>query len=147
MEKVVAGQQGEVTVWGSLGSRSSVFLDIDNDGDLDVITSEFNDVPLVLESDLAQRHTINYVKVRLTGKSSNRNGVGALLTIHAGEKNLLRLYDGKVGYLAQGIPKMYVGLGDVTQVDSIDIVWPSGNRQTLNGPWATGETIVLAEDD
>ena len=147
MEKVVAGQQGEVTVWGSLGSRSSVFLDIDNDGDLDVITSEFNDVPLVLESNLAQRHTINYVKVRLTGKSSNRNGVGALLTIHAGEKKLLRLYDGKVGYLAQGIPKMYVGLGDVTQVDSIDIVWPSGNRQTLNGPWATGETIVLAEDD
>lgn len=147
MEKVVTGHQGEVTVWGSLGSRSSVFLDIDDDGDLDVITSEFNDVPLVLESNLAQRHTINYVKVRLTGKSSNRNGVGALLTIHAGEKNLLRLYDGKVGYLAQGIPKMYVGLGEVTQVESIDVVWPSGSSQTFNGPWATGETITLVEDD
>ncbi|MDG2130063.1 MAG: CRTAC1 family protein [Fuerstiella sp.] len=147
MEKVVTGHQGEVTVWGSLGSRSSVFLDIDDDGDLDVITSEFNDVPLVLESNLAQRHTINYVKVRLTGKSCNRNGVGALLTIHAGEKKLLRLYDGKVGYLAQGIPKMYVGLGDVTQVESIDIVWPSGSSQTFNGPWATGETITLVEDD
>ncbi len=147
MEKVVAGRKGEVTVWGALGSRSSVFLDIDNDGDLDVITNEFNDVPLVLESDLAQRHTINYVKIRLTGKSSNRNGVGALLTIHAAERKLLRLYDGKVGYLSQGIPQMYVGLGDVTQVDSIDIVWPSGSRQTVNGPWASGETIILVEDE
>ncbi|HIE96086.1 MAG TPA: CRTAC1 family protein [Fuerstia sp.] len=147
MEKVVAGRKGEVTVWGALGSRSSVLLDIDNDGDLDVITNEFNDVPLVLESDLAQRHTINYVKIKLTGKSSNRNGVGALLTIHAAEIKLLRLYDGKVGYLSQGIPNMYVGLGDVTQVDSIDIVWPSGSQQTVNGPWASGKTIVLIEDE
>ena len=44
---------GEVTVWGALGSRASVIFDFDNDGDLDIVTNDFNSAPMVLESNLA----------------------------------------------------------------------------------------------
>lgn len=147
MDRIVAGRTGEITVWGSLGSRASVLFDFDGDGDLDIITSEFNDVPLVLENDLAQRGEVHYVQILLAGKQSNRNGIGALLTIHAGERTLLRPYDGKVGYLSQGIPQLYVGMGNATQVDSIDVTWPSGATQTFDGPWNSGQTIQLTEQE
>lgn len=145
MKKVTAGKAGEITVWGALGSRASVFLDIDNDGDLDIVTNEFNDMPLVLESDLAQRHDVNFVKVRLTGTRSNRAGVGARLTVSTTAGKKLCLYDGKVGYLSQGIPELYVGLGSSKEVLAISVTWPNGAAETIDGPWASGSIIELTE--
>ena len=147
MKKVTAGRKGEITVWGALGSRASVLFDIDNDGDLDIVTNEFNDVPMVLESDLAQRHDINFVKVILTGTISNRNAVGSQVTVSTAAGDKLCLYDGKVGYLSQGIPELYVGLGTATEVQSISVLWPSGELELFNGPWDSGSTIALTESN
>ena len=51
------GQTGPIEVWGAVGSRSSVIFDLDNDGDLDIVTNEFNGEPMVLTSYLAQTIT------------------------------------------------------------------------------------------
>lgn len=145
MKKVIGDRTGEITVWGALGSRASVLFDMDNDGDLDIITNEFNDVPLVLQSDLAQRHTIHFVKIRLTGSTSNRDALGSLVTVVTAKGRKLRSYDGKVGYLSQGLPEMYVGLGNETEVKSITVRWASGEKQEFAGPWESGSTIELQE--
>ncbi|MEE8146385.1 MAG: FG-GAP-like repeat-containing protein, partial [Longimicrobiales bacterium] len=54
------GFSGRVVVWGAVGSRSSVIFDLDDDGDLDIVTLEFGDAPMVLISDLAQRKPVRY---------------------------------------------------------------------------------------
>lgn len=158
LEKVVDGREGKITVWGALGSRASAIFDFDNDGDLDIVTGEFNDRPMMLQSNLAQNHKINFVKIKLEGnanaakgdettgaKVSNRDAIGALLTIRSGNQERLKFNDGKTGYLAQGLPEIYCGLGDSTTVDSITVKWPDGEEATYEGPWESGSQIQLKQ--
>ena len=56
---------------GRLGSRSSALFDLDGDGDLDIVTNEFNAAPQVLASDLAQKRKIHFLQVLLNGTVSN----------------------------------------------------------------------------
>src|SRR5207244_9424049 len=66
---------GHLTMMAARASRSAVALDLDGDGDLDLVTNEFNARPQVLVSDLAERHHINFLKIRLRGTRSNREGL------------------------------------------------------------------------
>ena len=56
-----------VIIWGARGSRSSAIFDLDGDGDLDIVTNEFNTAPMVLISDLTEKRAIHYLKVKLVG--------------------------------------------------------------------------------
>ena len=98
-------------VYGALGTRSSALFDVEGDGDLDIVTNEFNGVPLVLLSDLSQRRTVRYVEVVLVGKSSNRDGLGAVVAVEAGDQVSTQVQDGHSGYLSQSVYGLYFGLG------------------------------------
>jgi len=136
---------GRVNVTGTLASRSAVTLDLDGDGDVDIVTNEFNARPQVLTSDLAQRHHVNYLKIRLRGTRSNREGLGAQVTVVLPDgRRLLEVLDGKSGYLSQSDLPLYFGLGEADTVPELDIRWPSGEHQTLPGPKA-GQTIDVVE--
>ncbi len=136
---------GRVNVTGTLASRSAVTLDLDGDGDVDIVTNEFNARPQVLMSDLAQRRRINYLEIRLRGTRSNREGLGARVTVVLPDgRRLLKVLDGKSGYLSQSDLPLYFGLGEADTVPELDIRWPSGERQTLPGPKA-GQTIDVVE--
>jgi hypothetical protein len=125
------GESGCVTMMGALGSRSSVIFDLDGDGDLDIVTNEFNDGPMVLVSDLSEVKKVSALEVELQGESSNRSGIGATITVEAGGRRYVKVNDGKSGYLSQSDQPVYFGLGDATRVDSVEVVWPSGVRQTV----------------
>jgi hypothetical protein len=128
-----AGRQGQVSVQGTAGSRGSVVLDLDADGDLDVVTGEFNAAPQVLISDLSEQTTVRFLEVALRGTESNRDGLGATVVVHAGGRSLLRYHNGKSGYLAQSSLPLYFGLGGATAVDRVEVRWPSGRTQTVAG--------------
>ena len=136
--KLCAGAENrQVQAWGALGSRSSVIFDIDHDGDLDIVTNEFNDVPQVLASGLAQSgRALNWLKVRLIGTKSNRAGLGARVTVVAGGKSQMQVLDGKSGYLSQSLAPLYFGLGEAAEVAEVRVQWPSGAAQTVAAPGA-----------
>jgi enediyne biosynthesis protein E4 len=134
------GHSGKFTVLSSLASRASAIFDLDGDGDLDIVTNEFNNRPQVLLSDLAQRHKISYLKIKLVGTKSNREGLGGRVVVSAGNLKVTKVMDGKSGYLSQSDLPLYFGLGDAKKVDSIEVLWPSGTHQTV--PSANLNTAV-----
>jgi hypothetical protein len=144
-QKGCTGRTGKVTVMGSLGTRSSVMLDIDGDGDLDIVTNEFNAAPQVLVSNLAERKPVHWVGVALVGTVSNRNGLGAAVRVTAGGRVLAEWHDGKSGYLSQSQMPLYFGLGEATTVDRIEIDWPSGRQQVVTDGLRANTTIRVTE--
>jgi enediyne biosynthesis protein E4 len=117
---------------GSLSSRSAAIIDLDNDGDLDIVSNEMNDRPLLLLSDLSDNKKIHFLKIRLVGSGSNRDALGATVKVKAGSLNLLRYNDGKSGYLAQSLSPLYFGLADVDGATSIEVIWPNGKNQRIS---------------
>jgi len=126
-----AGKSGRGSVAGSLTSRSSAIFDLDADGDLDVVTNDFNDRPQILFSNLTEKRQIHFLKINLVGTRSKRDGLGATVKVRDGGKVLTRYHDGKSGYLSQSSLPLYFGLGEATKVDAIEVLWPSGKRQTI----------------
>ena len=138
-------RHGRVTAWAARASRSAVLFDLDDDGDLDIVTANYGDVPQVFISDLSQRAAVRFLKVKLVGRRSNRDGIGAVVTVQAGGRAQALVNDGKTGYLAQGVMPLYVGLGTAGQADAITVKWPSGQQQTVRGPHASGSPVVVRE--
>ncbi len=140
-------RQGQLVVWGALGSRSAVVFDLDDDGDLDIITNDFNSEPMVLVSDLAaKRQPLRFLKVELVGTCSNRSGLGARVAVQVADHTYTKVHDGKSGYLSQSVYPLYFGLGDADRVDRIEVTWPSGTVQVVAGPLTTNVLVEVEED-
>ena len=139
------GQTGPVTVMTPLSSRASVMLDIDGDGDLDIVTNELNDGPMVLVSDLSERKRIHWLKVVLAGTASNRTGLGAVVRVRSGERTYTKSCDGKSGYLSQSVLPLYFGLGDAARIDRVEVDWPSGRKQVLTKGLRADDTLRITE--
>jgi hypothetical protein len=141
------GQDGPVQIMGTLGTRASAIFDLDDDGDLDVVTHEFGAAPQVLISDLAQKTEIHYLEIELTGNRSNRDGLGAEVTVVAGDKRYVKVHDGKSGYLTQSSLPLYFGLGEAGSVDRIEIRWPSGIEQVVTDSIALNGLLEIEEPE
>ncbi len=138
-------ETGRRVIWGALGSRSSVIFDLDQDGDQDIVTLEFNHAPMVLISDLSDKKNINYIKINLEGTQSNKSGIGATVKVFAGNDIYTKIQDGKSGYLAQSFYPLYFGLGDNKKINKIEVNWPSGNTQTYSKNIEINQTLNLTE--
>ena len=135
-----------MTILGALGTRSSVIFDLDDDGDLDIVTGEFNSEPMVLISNLSDKKAIQYLKVKLVGEASNRDGLGAKVTVTAGSQSYVKVHDGQSGYLSQSLYPLYFGLENTDKIDQIEVLWPSGRTQIVTGPVEVNALIEIKEE-
>ena len=114
--------------------RGMATADFDNDGDLDIV---INNNPS--DSGLAERAratllrnnvgaTRNWLAVELRGdgKRSNRDAVGAQVTVEAGGERQLRLVGAGSGFASQQSARLYFGLGGLDRADALMVRWPSG---------------------
>ena len=101
---------------------------------------------MVLLSNLSEKTRVRYVAVRLTGTTSNRNGLGAVVKVTAGASTYTKVMDGNSGYLSHSLSPLYFGLGASDAVDRIEVAWPSGKKQVVQAPnqrsirWSTFES-------
>jgi len=144
-QKVCAGRSGKIRVLSPRSSRSSVMFDLDNDGDLDIVTNEFNSAPQVLISDLEQQKAIHWLKVVLVGTRSNRDGLGATVRLQAGGQTYTKYNDGKSGYLSQSVLPLYFGLGATEKIDRIEVDWPSGQTQVITSGLGENQLLRVTE--
>ena len=108
-----------------------MIYDLDDDGDLDIVVAEFNDRPQVLINNLTSKRPVHFLKIKLIGAVSNRDGLGATVRVKAGGRSYTQYHDGKSGYLSQSSLPLYFGLGDATKVDGVEITWPAGAKQSI----------------
>jgi len=138
-----------VEVWGSLGTRASAIFDLDQDGDLDIVTNEFHDGPMVLLSNLAEKKAIKWLQVRLAGTAaaggSNRDGLGAVVTVEAGGNSYTQVHDGVSGYLSHSVIPLYFGLGEAGSVERVTVQWPSGKKQVAEDATVNALLTVTEE--
>jgi hypothetical protein len=82
------------------------------------------------------------------GTRSNHDGLGAQVTVVLpGGRRILKVLDGRSGYLSQNDLPLYFGLADADAAEGIEVRWPSGRRQTVAGPifMKAGGTIDIVE--
>ena len=138
-----------VEVWGSLGTRASAIFDLDQDGDLDIVTNEFHDGPMILRSNLAEKKAIKWLQVRLAGTAaaggSNKDGLGAVVTVEAGGNSYTQVHDGVSGYLSHSVIPLYFGLGEAGSVERVTVQWPSGRKQVVEDATVNALLTVTEE--
>ncbi len=112
-------------------SRCAATADFNGDGRLEIVTNNFNHRPYYYRNSFPQK---SYVAFRLTGTVSNRDAIGATITLTVGERKMVRLLQTAGGYLSQSSKVIHFGLDDLKQVDQAEIVWPSGRREVILKP-------------
>jgi hypothetical protein len=144
--KDAVGLSGEVEIWGARASRGAAVFDVDGDGDLDIVTNEFNTAPMILISNLAERTRVHYLEVKLVGTASNRDGLGAVVRVTAGGHTYSKVMDGSSGYLSHSVCPLYFGVGSAETVERVEVTWPSGNKQVVTGRIAMNGRLDVRED-
>ena len=97
-------------------------------------------------SNLSDRQEIHFLKVKLTGVDSNRDGLGAMIRLQAGGKTYTQVHDGQSGYLSQSSQYLYFGLDRASKVDRIEVTWPSGTIQTLTENLPVNALLEIREE-
>ena len=117
--------------WGldHLGaSYGAVTADFDLDGDLDLAVMNLEENIAIYRNDGPQG---SHVSVKLKGKTSNRYGIGATVTLESGDRSWIRQLMPGAGYHSYDEPILHFGLGDVEKIDRMTVTWPGGATQTL----------------
>jgi enediyne biosynthesis protein E4 len=103
--------------------------DYDNDGDPDLLLMNAGEPPALLRNEGGNRN--NWLGVRLIGTKSNRDAIGARVTVTAGGTRRSRHLLGGTSYCSASDPRLLFGLGAATRVDELEVRWPSGLTSTL----------------
>jgi hypothetical protein len=123
--------------------RGSAFADIDADGDLDVILVGSGEKPRLLRNDQKTGH--HFLRVKLVGKTSNRDAIGAEVAITADGITRRQTVMPTRSYLAQVELPVTFGLGISTKIDELTVRWPSG-KQTKRADVNIDQLLTIEEE-
>lgn len=110
-------------------ARGAAYGDINNDGALDLLVAT-NGGPAVLFRNTGA--TNNRLRIKLIGTKSNRDGIGATVRVTAGSDAQTKMLRSGSSYLSSSELILTFGLAQHTLVDSIEIQWPSGEKETIS---------------
>ncbi|GAB2591958.1 VCBS repeat-containing protein [Spirosoma areae] len=108
-------------------SNGAVYADLDNDGDLDLVTNNLNAPASVFRNRSEQYNKNHYLRVKLTGRVST----GTKVRVVTGKLEQFAEYTPYRGFQSSQEPNLHFGLGQAVRVDTVEVIWPDGKRQVL----------------
>jgi Tfp pilus assembly protein PilF len=113
--------------------RGAATVDLDNDGRMDLVVTALGERPKLLRNVTEPQG--RWITLRLVGRRSNRDGLGAMVRVTLdGGRVLVNHATTSVGFASSGDPRVHFGLGRDGQIGQVEVVWPSGVRQTIERP-------------
>ena len=137
----VSAKAGPAIKAENLG-RGCAFGDFDNDGDVDVIINNLDGPPTLLRNDGGNRN--NWIMIKCVGVKSNRSAIGARVRITTGARSQIDEVMSGSSYYSQNDFRLHFGLGSATKVDSVEIGWPSGLKESFKS-LASNHLYVIQE--
>lgn len=122
-------------------SRGAAFGDLDNDGSIEIVVNNINDVPSLLKNSGERQ---NWVLLRLVGTRSNRSAIGARVTITAGGARQMDEVRSGGSFISQNDLRLHFGLGKAPLIERAEVIWPGGRREVFTNLKAN-QVVVLEE--
>ncbi len=119
--------------WGSgpiSSSNGAAYADLDNDGDLDIVTNNLNQKAFVYKNTINDKKTSNFITVQLKGIGNNSKGIGAKVFVY--RKDSLQFFENYFsrGFQSASAGNILVGLGKSKIVDSVKVIWNDNTFET-----------------
>ena len=125
-------------------SNGAVYADLDNDGDLDLVTHNVN-APASLYRNNAPGNSA-WLQIQLVGNPKNPRGRGTKVTVFTENGKLHRENTIERGYMSGMSGILHFGLGEANAIQKVEIVWPGGNMQTIEHPQLNQRLAVREVD-
>ncbi|MDH7461025.1 VCBS repeat-containing protein [Chitinophagaceae bacterium 26-R-25] len=130
-------------------ANGAAYADLDNDGDLDIITNNINEEPFIFINNTIQKDssiTKHYLSVSLKGDSLNHRGFGAKVVVYTASGEQVQEEQPVRGYLSSVDVDLLFGLGKSTNVDSLLVIWPNDKYEVVKNIKAD-QKIVLQQSN
>jgi hypothetical protein len=112
-------------------SNGAVYVDLDNDGDLDLVVNNINQPASVYQNMSRDNNYTSYLAVKLKGTGKNTNAIGAKVSVYTGKNIQYQEVNPNRGYLSCVSTTLNFGLGDIKKADSVRVIWPDNSSQLL----------------
>ena len=110
-------------------SNGSAYADLDNDGDLEIITNNIDGIASIYENKNLENN--NHLTFKFKGEKQNPFGIGVKVTLTANDEKQFQELTMTRGFQSSVAPQMHFGLGKADKIDEIKVVWPDQSIQTI----------------
>jgi hypothetical protein len=108
---------------------------------MSAVVNDMSGEPMLLVNQAANKN--NWIGVILKGTKSNRDGIGAKVTVLAGGRKLVQEVRSGSSYISNNDMRLHFGLGSSTEVERVEIRWPNGNTESFPGGSANGFVTLI----
>ena len=127
-------------------SNGAAYVDLDSDGDLDLVTNTLNEPPGIYENKATQFNRNHWLQVKCQGTTLNPSGVGAKIWVHvAGQVSYAEMTPVR-GFYSSSEAIFQIGFGKNTAAEKVEIEWPEGKCQTLTNVQANQRLVLKIAD-